>query len=202
MSDDTTRVSLLIRLREPGATDAWREFDAIYRPLLAKIALARGLSNADVEDVVQHCMIAVSQHIRTFEYDPEKGRFKGWLCTLVNNRIRNLHRDRRETDADSRVFRIPQQREPSPEDLFDRLWLEEHLRYALRLLAREIKPNALRAFERLALEGASVDEVCREMGLKPEQLYKIRWRVTQRLQERMRELTGEELPQTDSPPDA
>ena len=163
--------------------------------MLTRIAMARGLPTADVEDVVQHCMVAVSQHIKTFEYDPRKGRFKGWLCTLVNNRIRNLHRDRREQEADSGVFRIPQQREASPESIFDRIWMEEHLRYAMRQLAREVKPQALRAFERHVLEGASVEDVCREIDVTPNQLYKIKFRVMQKLQERMHELTGEAVPE-------
>jgi RNA polymerase sigma factor (sigma-70 family) len=200
LPDDSTRVSLLLRLRDPSAEDAWREFDTIYRPMLTRIAMARGLGTADVEDVVQHCMVAVAQHIKTFDYDPQKGRFKGWLCTLVNNRIRNLHRDRRETEADSDVFRIPQQRESAPEEIFERIWMEEHLRYALRDIAREIKPEALRAFERLVLENASVEQVCGDMKLTANQLYKIKWRVMQKLQERMRDLTGEELAADETPP--
>lgn len=96
---DTTRSSLLLRLRDEGDERAWVEFDAIYRPMLERFAAARGLRGPDVDDVVQHSMAAVHRRIRGFEYDPDRGRFKSWLRTLVNNHVRNRLRDRRERRA-------------------------------------------------------------------------------------------------------
>ena len=37
---DTTRPSLLLRIRDRGDAGAWRTFDAIYRPMLYRFALA------------------------------------------------------------------------------------------------------------------------------------------------------------------
>ncbi|MFQ5490031.1 MAG: RNA polymerase sigma factor [Phycisphaerae bacterium] len=95
----TTRASLLLRVRDPKDATAWTEFDAIYRPLLVRFGQSNGLGEADVEDVAQHCMTAIHKRIASFDYDPEKGRFKGWLRTLVNNRIRDLHRRRQDEQA-------------------------------------------------------------------------------------------------------
>ena len=96
-----TRASLLLRIKDRSDAQAWHEFDVLYRPMLNRFARSRGLNDADAEDVVQHCMMAVQKHIAHFEYDPTQGRFKGWLRTLVNNRIRNLLRDRKEALAES-----------------------------------------------------------------------------------------------------
>ena len=46
--------------------------------MLMRFAKGRGLDHAGAEDVTQHCMAAVSKHIERFDYDPRKGRFKGW----------------------------------------------------------------------------------------------------------------------------
>ena len=89
---DTTRATLLERIRDRADTNAWGQFDAIYRPMLMRFAQGRGLSLSQAEDVTQHCMAAVHKHIDEFEYDPSKGRFRGWLRTLVNNRVRDMGR--------------------------------------------------------------------------------------------------------------
>jgi RNA polymerase sigma-70 factor (ECF subfamily) len=189
---DTTRFSLLLRIKDLNDSDAWAEFDAIYRPILRRYALARGLQAADVDDVIQHCMTAVHAHIPTFQYDKSRGRFKAWLRTIVNNRVKNLLRDRRERIGDSGDFRQMESREPPVEDAFESLWMEEHLRHALRLLRAEVDAISFTAFEEYAVRERPVEDVCAELGLTPNALYKIKWRLTRRLGETMRDLQGDE----------
>jgi RNA polymerase sigma-70 factor (ECF subfamily) len=185
---DTTHSSLLVRLRDPQDAAAWREFCAIYRPMLIRFARSCGLPEEDAEDVTQYCMAAVLRNIRTFKYDRRKGRFKGWLRTMVNNRVRNVIRARREQLAESGDFKRAQAREQSPEDRFDEIWLDEHLRYCIGLVQEEIEASTFEAFRLYALEERSVDEVCRDLDLTPNQLYKIKWRVTQKIGEKMKAL--------------
>ena len=45
-----TRASLLLRIRDPKDNAAWKEFDAIYRPMLQRFARTMGLGAADAED--------------------------------------------------------------------------------------------------------------------------------------------------------
>lgn len=185
---ETTRASLLIRIKDRRDARAWGEFDAIYRPMLYRFATMRGLGHAEAEDVVQHCMIAVQEHIARFDYDPRKGRFKGWLRTMVNNRVRNLLRDRHEQSAESQDFKRDQQREDAPDEVFDKLWLEEHLKHCLRLVREEVEEATFKAFQLYVIEERPVEEVCKEMNMTQNQLYKIKWRLTQKLGERMKEL--------------
>ncbi len=185
---ETTRGSLLVKIRDRSDAEAWREFDAIYRPMLYRYATARGLDHAGAEDVVQHCMLAVHEHIRSFEYDPTKGRFKGWLRTLVNNRVRNLLRGRHEQAAESQDFKRDQQREPSPEEVFDQVWMQEHLRHCMQLVRQEVDEPTFGAFNRYVVEGLPVERVCEELGISANQLYKIKWRLTRMLSAKMKEL--------------
>ena len=42
-----TRPSLLIRLRNPADQNAWFEFAEIYRPVITRLALRKGLQDAE-----------------------------------------------------------------------------------------------------------------------------------------------------------
>jgi RNA polymerase sigma-70 factor (ECF subfamily) len=180
-----------MRVRKADSA-AWREFDAIYRPMLLRYGRARGLDEADAEDVVQYCMAAIHRHINSFDYDPAKGRFKGWLRTLVNNRVRNLIRGRHEQLAETKDFKRSQQREQSPEQIFDEMWMEQHLRRALQVVRGAVEPSTFKAFERYVLDECPVDQVCDELNMTPNQIYKVKWRVTQKLNDTLKYLIGDE----------
>lgn len=189
---DTTRGSLLQRIRDRGNSVAWREFDAIYRPLILRLGRARGLNDAEAEDVVQHCMLAIHRHIDGFEYDPRKGRFKGWLRTIVDNRVRNLSRDRHDQIAETRDFKRPQESEETPEETFERLWHQEHLDYCLNQIRGEVQESTFKAFELHVLEEWPVEKVAAELQMTNDQVYRIKWRVLQKLRAKMQELLEEE----------
>lgn len=189
---DTTRPSLLLRLKDPRDAAAWEVFDQIYRPLLLRYAKTCGATNNDAEDIVQQCMSAISSHISEFEYDPGRGRFKGWLRTIVNNKVRNLHRDRRTRGAQSDGLDDLESKEQPPDEEFDRLWRQEHLWHCLRHLSGEVEETTYRAFEAYVIEERPVDEICAELNIKPNLLYTIKWRMTERIADKMRELLGDD----------
>lgn len=182
---DTTRASLLLRIRDRGDSAAWREFDAIYRPMLVRFGRASGLNHGEAEEVAQACMASVSEHADRFEYDPAKGRFKGWLRTIVNNQIRSIRRRRRPQQAETRDFAAAEGREASPDELFERVWLNEHLRYCLNLVRDEVQASSFKAFERYVLEKQPVETVSKELRMTAAQVYRIKWRLTQKLDEKM-----------------
>jgi RNA polymerase sigma-70 factor (ECF subfamily) len=191
---DTTRPSLLIRVRDAGDQAAWREFDGIYRPLLLRFAQARGLSAADAEELAQECMAALHRHVQEFEYDPGKGRFKGWLRTMVNNRFRNRLRDRREYQAASgEIQRAAGDSEASPEALFDRVWRQEHLRHCLRLIRGEVEEDTFGAFVAHVMEEKSVEEVCAQFDMTANQVHAVKSRMMKRIRQRMIQILGEDV---------
>lgn len=189
---DTTRFSLLFRIKNPANQAAWGEFDAIYRPMLTRFVRMKGLSGADADDIVQQCMMAVHKHIGGFEYDPQKGRFKGWLRTMVGNRVRNHFRDKREYEGGTGVFSALPDSEHAPDEAFDRVWMEEHLRHCLNQVRAEATPQEYDAYQRYVLDEQSVEDVCAAFSYTAQQLYKIKWRLTQKVSEKMRELLGED----------
>src|SRR5262245_29790675 len=86
----STRPSLLLRLRDPRDAEAWRTFVDVYGPLVYGHARRRGLKHEDAEDVTQKVFARVSEAIRAFNYQPDLGRFRDWLGTVVRNEIHRL----------------------------------------------------------------------------------------------------------------
>ena len=58
-----TRESLLLQVRDPENREAWDQFAQIYRPIIFRTALARGLQDADAHDLAQKVLIAVASAI-------------------------------------------------------------------------------------------------------------------------------------------
>jgi RNA polymerase sigma-70 factor (ECF subfamily) len=58
-----TRASLIVKLRDPADTDAWREFVTLYEPLVYRLARRKGLQDADARDLCQEVFRTVAQAI-------------------------------------------------------------------------------------------------------------------------------------------
>src|SRR5437762_12479061 len=69
----------------------WEEFKRLYGEFLISEARTWRLNDADAKDVAQETFIAVFKHIKEFKYDPERS-FRGWLLTILRNKIRDLQR--------------------------------------------------------------------------------------------------------------
>ncbi len=81
-----TKPSLLVRVRDPLDAEAWQTFVALYAPLVYRFLRRRSLQDADAADLTQEVMGEVSRAIRSFEYHPERGRFRDWLLLIITRR--------------------------------------------------------------------------------------------------------------------
>src|ERR1700731_821993 len=107
-----TRVSLLVRLRDPGDESAWKEFVELYAPLVYGYARKQGLQDADAADLSQEVLGAVAGSIGRLDYDPSRGAFRNWLFTLVRRRLadwREAQGRRAQGSGDSATHRVLEQ---------------------------------------------------------------------------------------------
>lgn len=188
---NTTRASLLIRVKNPRDTQAWAQFYDLYGPLLYRYARAKGLSHEDAEDVQATCYEQIVRQIRHFDYDKQRGGFKAWLRTLVARRVIDLLRKHREPIADRHDLELVSDPEPAPDELWEQHWKQQHLRYCVELVRQDVSPQTFEAFHLLMQEGWSVPDVCDRLGMNPNQVYKAKARVLELVRERMAALYSE-----------
>src|SRR4051812_15439945 len=97
----TTRLSLLLRLRDAEDSQAWSDFVQLYGPLVYGLGRRNGLQDADAADLTQEVLRLVVRAVPQFAYDPARGSFRGWLFTVARNQLRKhlLARRRRPLPA-------------------------------------------------------------------------------------------------------
>ena len=76
MSVPDTRPSLLLRIRDSADREAWEEFEGLYRQVIHRMAIARGMQVADADDLTQQVLWSISQAIDRFEPDDTRARFR------------------------------------------------------------------------------------------------------------------------------
>ena len=88
-----TRPTLLLKLRNPGDQKAWAEFVDLYGPDILR--WCRRWFPREAEDMVQEVLVKLLSLLRTFVYDPERGRFRDWLETVTKHLMQDLNEKRR-----------------------------------------------------------------------------------------------------------
>jgi RNA polymerase sigma-70 factor (ECF subfamily) len=131
-------------------------------------------------------MAAIVQHLGRFDPQHERGSFRAWIRRIVVNRVLNLgRRSLREVSGKSQAMRAVLSHDPSPEELFDQICYEEQLKLCLSEIEQEVEPSTLEAFRMHVLQEEPVEAVCAALGMTANQVYKIKWRITQRIAQRM-----------------
>ena len=185
---ESTRSSLLIRA-QAGDAGAWEDLCELYRPLIVGWLRRQAVPDGDVDDLVQEIFLAVVRGLPSFAHSGRRGAFRCWLRTIASNYSCDYWKSpaRRAAapgdDAAAATLALLE----DPDSPLNRYWEEEHDRYVLRCLLElaelEFKPTIMRAFRRVALEGASGSEVAGELGLSLGAVYTARSHVLRRLQE-------------------
>lgn len=197
MESQATRASLLSRVRNSSDQEAWREFDETYRELILRYCLARRLQTADAEDVRQLVMLNLAKGLRTFEYRPERGRFRHYLCKTIRHAISH-HAARPKSTGRAldtlEIAEIAIGDVGAPDDVWEREWMDHHYRIAMRTIRKSFEPQSISMFDRL-LAGQSVEDVAAEFGTTSQAVHKVK----QRIRNRMMELVQEQIREEDEP---
>lgn len=183
-----TSESLMLRVRDPRDRSAWERFDAIYRPVVYRVARRAGWQHSDAEDLTQRVMVSVAKAIPDWQKDHNKGGFRSWLHQVARNAlISTLRTSRREVAVGGSEILERTQAIRSPAGDIERLIDEEHHRSMLRLAANvvrdEFHASSWQAFWLTTLGEFSVPEAAEKLQLSTGAVYAIRSRILRRLQE-------------------
>ncbi len=81
-----TSESMLLRVRDPQDQSAWDRFDALYRPVVYRVARRAGWQHSDAEDLTQRVMVSVAKAIPDWQRDPNKVAFEAGCIRLLGMR--------------------------------------------------------------------------------------------------------------------
>jgi RNA polymerase sigma-70 factor (ECF subfamily) len=183
-----TSASLLDRLRDHPDAAAWDRLVDLYTPLIRGWLLRQGLPPQDADDVVQDVMQVLVRKLPLFQRQ-RIGSFRAWLRNITVNCLRDFRRARRgkpQATGDSNIAAVLDQLE-DPHSGLSREWDADHDRHVTRRLLELIRPNftdsTWRAFERLAIDGASPEAVAGELGISTNAAFIAKSRVLRRLRE-------------------
>lgn len=192
-----TRLSLLVRLGDARDDAAWSQFVEIYAPLVYGFARKHGLQDADAADLTQDVLQAVSGAIRRLDYDPRRGSFRGWLFTVVRNKLRNFFAAQKRPgrgsgDSDARQVL---DEVPAREQEQTAWWDEEYERRVFAWAAEQVRghfaESTWQAFWQTAVEGQTGPQAARSLGISVAAVYLAKGRVMARLKQTIRETLDE-----------
>jgi RNA polymerase sigma factor (sigma-70 family) len=188
--NDTSRThaSLLDDLRDPRNDQAWEEFDRRYRPMIR--GWCRHWFPRETEDRIQDVYCKLVDGLKGFEYDPAKGRFRGWLKTLTNRLMADLKRRKLFDVPDSEA--VLDQAEAHV-DLVDRLAAEydlELLDKAKDIVRGRVTEPTWTVYIEVAERGRKAAEVARELGMTIGAVHQAKYHVITALGREIEKLQG------------
>lgn len=189
-----TSASLLagVRLRD---AEAWRRMVKVYSPLVRYWCRKGGLAEDAADDLVQETFAAVLRGMPKFERPSDGGSFRGWLRTIVRNKLNDYYRARRDkaaatggTDAHLNLGKladpfVDQSEEGTPPDAREATETGLVFRAAVDLIRTEFETVTQQAFWATTVEERSPADVAAELGITINAVYKAKSRVLRRLRE-------------------
>jgi RNA polymerase sigma-70 factor (ECF subfamily) len=184
-----TSASLLVRIRDPHDNEAWTTFVNVYSPLVRRYCARKGLQPADASDIAQEVMTRVAKSMPTFEYDPERGRFRAWFGTLTAHQIAT------HLAKQGRSPLVPLAEDmPTPDPQWNQDFTEHLLAVSMDRIRGEFEPSTWEAFAATWLRNEAPAVVAARLGTAIHAVYVNKSRVLNRLQAEIVHLAAD-LPQ-------
>ncbi|MFN6304180.1 MAG: RNA polymerase sigma factor [Planctomycetota bacterium] len=193
-SPPDTRASLLVKLRDHQDTTAWQDFTDLYTPVMRKTALRMGLQTADVENVVQEVLLAVSQSIDQWLENPNRGSFRGWLSRIAKNKTLDLltRKATRPEDCPDRQWESIAQAKSSIASCWDLEYRWELFARAAKQVRESVAKATWDAFWLSTIENRPVADVARQLNVREGMVYLSRCRVLDRIRKLVKQWESEE----------
>lgn len=189
---NTTRPSLLVRIRDLRDEMAWGEFAQLYTPFIYRVARQSGLQDADASLVTQDVLVTVARTIHRFEYNPKSGSFRGWLKVVTRSRLSDFLRAQGKeiqgTGDTGMLHVINEQPDASQPDLWEREFRRTLFEWAVDRIRCDFEDSTWHAFWQTSVDGRETRDVADELGLSVGAVYIARSRVLARLRKEIEEV--------------
>jgi RNA polymerase sigma-70 factor, ECF subfamily len=187
-----TRQTLILRLKKDGPERelAWNEFYDLYAPIIGGFARKMGARPGEIGDLIQETLLGFFTAIPEFTYDPNRGRFRGYLKTCTW-RVFQKHLDKQKLGGRFLVSIEPD--DVAVEQAWNDVWEAEKLQRALEKVRKhyEDQPKMSRtfkAFQMYVLLERPAEEVAEELRMSVASVHQAKTRISQTLKDTMQEL--------------
>lgn len=186
-----TSPTLLIRVRDQNDHDAWSDFVRCYAPHIYGWCRGCRLQESDAADVTQEVLLKLVGAIRSFDYDRNRGSFRGWLKTVTMNTVRDMvagwgKPGRGSGDTGVRGFLASiadEQALQSLADAIEKSWQEELFAAARQEVSGRVQSHTWQAWQMTAMEQITAAEAARRLNMPVSEVYVARSRVNRMLRE-------------------
>lgn len=194
----TTRLSLLLRVKDPTAEDAWDDFVARYHPpMVSMLRDVFRLQDAEAQDVAQEVLIKLVRAMQSFEYDPDK-KFRAWVRTITRNSVRDAFRSKSARTAvgtgNLKVKLILESLpDGSTEGFAEEISQQIHrdlLQDAELVVKARVEPHTWDAYL-AAKSGTSAKNIAADTGMTIAAVYKAKSKVTKMIRAEISQLLSQ-----------
>jgi RNA polymerase sigma-70 factor (ECF subfamily) len=177
-----TSSTLLMKVRDRADAESWREFVAIYEPLIIGYCRRRGLADHDACDVAQEVFVRLLKALPTFDPDRGRGRFRTWLWQVTVSAMSDPARSGSRRAAAERAWR-EQRLEPNDQQIWRGLFQRRVLDCALQKVRAKTSDRAWDCFARHILLGRPAALVAAELRMTNNAVYAAASRVLAQVRE-------------------
>ncbi len=190
----STRQSLLLRVRDLSDRGAWQDFVECYAPRVFAWCRRFNLQDADAADATQIVLMKLVEGLRSFDYDSQRGRFRGWLKTVTRHVAADVARSWRERGTGDSQFLMTLENLEQP-DAADALLKEVEQGYQRELLRRagmavqvRVQPKTWEAYRLTCEEQVAAPHVAELLAMPVSEVYVSKSRVLKMLRDEIRKL--------------
>ena len=186
----TTSPELLLMLRNSCGEDGWEQFVSRYRQPMQNYCRRRGLTIDDAEDVTQQVFLQLIKGLPQLNYQSERGRFRGWLVTVLFRSLLKYHRQKR---------RFPQQVDGDRQELLATatIWeegrLTDLLEASLNSLELRFSPLERRVFDRAFFQNHPRQDIARDEQQTVGWVYRTTFRLAGALEKELSRLADDAI---------
>ena len=178
-----TRVTLLAKLKDQHDQAAWLDFSNYYKPYLYAVLNRMSIDHHDSEDIIQTVLLLVWEKLPDFVYDPGKGHFRSWLCTVTKNKVKEYLRkkthqliDLDESKRDKARIELDKVNLPDVEQIALQEWQNHITDLAWKAIEEQFSEQMCQIFLRIT-EGENTQELADELGMPLNTIHVYKRRV-------------------------
>lgn len=169
-----------MRLRHKRDDLSWEEFVAAYERYIYLLIRGMKMGHHDAEDLVQGVMLAIWQKIPEFEYNPDRSKFRTWICRITRNKVVDYIRSSTSKSNKMNNYVLEESSLPEIEDLAENEWKAHVTDKAWETVSKCFEEKSLECFE-LVKKGNPVDEIAKKLEISESSVYVYSKRVKDRL---------------------